>query len=410
MYDELVRLSHNFLQIKNSSYRRYLIQKNSFKNRFSIILGPRGVGKTTTIVQLLLDQVEGDLFDPRILYIQADHFQIGSTTLYEIAEQFQTLGGQWIAFDEIHKYPDWSKELKSICDTFPNLTIYASGSSALEIHHGSHDLSRRAINYKMQGLSFREHLELTFNIELPTLALEEVCSDHVRLASEIIEVTERQKKKIIPLFNTYVKAGFYPYFKELNDEALYLITLEQNLHTTLESDLTAIYPHLSGSSINKLRRLLTYISNSVPFQPNWKKIMDLLEIGDSRTLKSYFKHLEEASLVQSIGSASSKLKQLENSEKVYLDNPNLLHAISSKEPEKGTIRETFFLKTLSKDHQVTIPKRGDFLVDQELLFEVGGKNKTFDQIRGKTNSYLACDGIERGARNKIPLWLFGFLY
>lgn len=410
MLDELQKLSFHFLTIKNSSYKRYFIRNTNFNHRLSIIIGQRGVGKTTTLVQALLDYVEGDIFDNRILYVQADHFQMGLTSLYTIAEQFQAYGGKLIAIDEIHKYPDWSKELKSIYDTFPNLKILASGSSALEIHRGTHDLTRRAIVYRLSGLSFREYLELTFNMDLNVYSINEICSQHEKVTRKIVNDLEEKGEKILPAFQKYLRIGYFPYFDEIKDEALYLLTLEQNLHTTIESDLAAIYPQLTTASLQKIKKLLIYIANSVPFTPNWQKLMTVLEIGDSRTLKCYFEHLEDACLIRSLSKATEKFSQLEEPAKVFLNNSNQLFAISSSCPEVGTVRETYFLSVVAGIHRVKLPMQGDFLVDDQYLFEVGGKNKTARQLKQNHNGYLVCDGIEHGMGAKIPLWLFGFLY
>ena len=187
--------------------------------------------------------------------------------------------------------------------------------------------------------------------------------------------------------------------------------MEQNIHTTIESDIAAIFPKLTGNSIRKIKNLLSFITETVPFIPNWKKIMNVLEIGDERTLKSYFKHLEDAGLIKAISNASQKFSKLESPEKIYLDNPNQLYAISpSKVINKGTLRETFFISMVSLNHRITLPKKGDFLVNNQTFFEIEEKNKSFEQIKSLQNSYLICDEIEQGIGNKIPLWLFGFLY
>lgn len=410
MYEKIVEVSQQFLKVKYSPYKRYFIRTHKFSHRMSMILGQRGVGKTTTLIQLLLQETKGDRFDPRILYIQADHFALGSTSLYEIAEHFQMHGGKWLAIDEIHKYPNWSKELKSIYDTFVDLKLFVSGSSALQIYKGSHDLIRRSTSYLMQGLSFREYLELTHGLELPSYTLEELCQNHLKIADNIIHLIEESGLKVIPEFNKYLKIGYYPYYFEINDGDAYKITLEQNFHMTIESDLASIYPNLAGSSEKKIKQLLSFIANAVPFIPNWQKIMQILEIGDVRTLKTYFSHLEDACLINSVLKASDKLTKLESSGKIYLDNTNQLFAISSKEPEKGTVRETYFLTMLTQNHEVSLPINGDFLIDDHYLFEVGGKNKTFTQVKSIPHSYLALDDMEIGVGNKIPLWLFGFLY
>lgn len=412
MLDDLISLSRKFLSLKNNKYRRYLISSTNFnKSRISLILGQRGVGKTTTLVQSLLDNVDQDIFSNKILYIQADHFQMGNKTLYEIAEEFLALGGKWIAFDEIHKYSKWSKELKSIYDTFPQLQVIASGSSALEIHKGSHDLSRRVIKYYMYGMSFREYLGLVYDIHLPFYDLDTIIENHEKITFEIINSINKKDLKIIPLFKKYLRYGYYPYIQELKDENLYQITLEQNIHTTIESDLASIFPKLSNNSLKKMKELLIFISDSVPFIPNWSKILQILDIGDIRTLKSYFKHLEDAGLIKSICNSSSKLKKLEIEEKIYLQNPNQLYAISSsKDSEIGTVRETFFISMMSLNHQISLPKKGGFIINKKYVFEVGGKNKNFEQLKDIKNSFVAIDDIEIGVKRKIPLWLIGFLY
>lgn len=410
MFDELQQLSQSFLSIKDSSYRRYFIKSTPLDARFTILLGQRGIGKTTTLIQYLLDQSQQDQFSKKILYIQADHFLMGTTSLYDIAEQHTMLGGEIIGFDEVHKYTNWSQELKSIYDTFPKLKIIASGSSALEIHRGSHDLSRRAIIYKMYGLSFREYLELELNMNLPSYSLKSLLDNHVKISTKIINSINSCQKKIIPLFKNYLESGYYPYYREFTNKEHYAITLEQNIHTTLESDMVAINPELTGHTIKKIKQLLIAISSMVPFTPNWSNIRNILNVGDTRTIKKYFQYLEGAGLIQTMLTGSKKLNVLETPEKVYLDNPNQMHAICTITPNIGTIRETFFLDMLKVEHQIALPKKGDFLVEDSYVFEIGGRNKDNKQIKGIKNGYLACDDIEIGINNKIPLWLFGFLY
>lgn len=411
MLEELFRLSQNFIRLNSRDYIRYFLKSNPFKSRFSIVVGQRGVGKTTAIIQHILASYNKQIFTNKALYIQADHFLIGSRSLYEIAEQFYNLGGEMICFDEIHKYPTWSTELKSIYDTFPKLKIIASGSSALEIYKGSRDLSRRAVVYRMVGMSFREFIELALGINLKRAGLEEITKNHQRIAHEIIKSVEKKDRKILALFKDYLEHGYYPYFKEFKNKELYYITLEQNIHTTLESDLIAIYPSLSGNSIKKIKKLLSIIAGSVPFTPDLKRLKTMLDIGDERTLKNYLKYLEDAGIILTVSRSGRGLRELEKPEKIYLNNPNLTYAISGNAPANiGTIRETFFLSMTSATHKVSTPNKGDFLVDGRYIFEVGGKNKGFTQIRELKDSFLAVDGIELGVGNKIPLWVFGFLY
>jgi len=411
MIEELFSLSQNFIRINNRGYVRYFLRTYPLNNRFSIVVGQRGVGKTTAIIQHILSSYKNDIFTNSALYIQADHFLVGGRSLYEIAEQFYNLGGEMICFDEIHKYPDWSTELKSIYDTFPKLKIVASGSSALEIYKGSHDLSRRAVVYKMFGMSFREFIEIELGINLKSAGLEDIINNHQRIAENIITAVEKKGKKILALFKSYLEYGYYPYFREYKNRELFYLTLEQNIHTTLESDLIAIYPSLSGNSIKKIKKLLMIIASSVPFTPDLKKLKTMLDVGDERTLKTYLKYLEDAGTILTVSKGGRGLRELEKPEKIYLNNPNLIHAISSRMPlEIGNMRETFFLNMAETSHKVSSPAQGDFLVNGRYTFEIGGKNKDFSQIKDIKNSFLGVDNTEIGAGNKIPLWLFGFLY
>jgi len=411
MIEELFRLSQNFIRINNREYVRYFLRTYPLKNRFSIVVGQRGVGKTTAIIQHILSSYKNDIFTSSALYIQADHFLVGGHSLYEIAEQFYNLGGEMICFDEIHKYPNWSTELKSIYDTFPKLTIVASGSSALEIYKGSHDLSRRAVVYKMFGMSFREFIEIELGINLKSAGLEDIINNHQRIAAGITDAVEKKGKKILALFKSYLEYGYYPYFREYKNRELFYLTLEQNIHTTLESDLIAIYPSLSGNSIKKIKKLLMIIASSVPFTPDLKKLKTMLDVGDERTLKTYLKYLEDAGIILTVSKGGRGLRELEKPEKIYLNNPNLIHAISSRMPlETGNLRETFFLNMAETSHKVSSPAQGDFLVNGRYTFEIGGKNKDFSQIKDIKNSFLGVDNTEIGVGNKIPLWLFGFLY
>lgn len=410
MLDELYLLSQRYLDIKYKPYHRKSFQENFFDHSLSVLIGQRGIGKTTIIIQYLLSQVENDVLNNEVLYVPSDHFLLGKLSLYEIAEQFVQLGGKIIAFDEIHKYGEWSKELKSIYDTFPELKIIASGSSALEIYKGTHDLTRRAVVYHVQGLSFREYLELNLNDSFPVYRLEEILENHEKKVKDVLYIIEKHDRKILPLFNRYLQVGYYPYFLEVKNKSIYFITLEQSFHTVIESDLASIYPALTGNSIKKIKQLLTFIAEAVPFTPNWQKIKGMLEIGDERTLKTYFKYLEDAGLIHMIMKYSQKMNKLESPEKIYLNNTNQLYAISSKAHNIGTVRETFFLSMLSYNYDVSIPGIGDFMVDNKFVFEIGGKNKKFDQIKKEKQAYLVTDNVEMGFGNKIPLWLFGFLY
>ncbi len=406
MLEDFFKLSQNYIINYQQEYVRYFLKTESLSNRFSIISGQRGIGKTTAIIQYMQKQY-ADLYTTKALYIQADHFLLGNHSLYEIADEFVKMGGELLCIDEIHKYHNWSKELKSINDTFKHLKLLVSGSSALEIHKGSHDLSRRALVYKMKGMSLREFIEMKLGIELKSFGLSEILVKHQALAQSIMNELAKKNEKVLPLFKEYLEVGYYPYYFEYNNKEQFYMALEQNIHTTIESDLLAIYPSLTGNSIKKLKSLLKVISASVPFIPDMKKLKNIIGVGDERTLKNYLKYLEDTGLIKMLMKHSKGLASIEKPEKIYLDNSNLLFTAKA---DIGTVRETFFMNQLSKEHELIAPKNGDFLVDERLTFEVGGKNKSFKQIRDMQNSFVASDEIEGGFGNKIPLWLFGFLY
>jgi len=395
--------SKKFLLRNNLEYQRYFIKEDKIKHRLTIITGQRGVGKSTTIAQHMALHSELES-----LYVSMDSFLIGELSMYEIAETFEMQGGELLCFDEIHKYANWSQELKSIYDEFPRLQIIASGSSALEIDKGSHDLSRRGHQLRMYGMSFREYLELTLDTPLKGLSLDEILAQHETVAFDVVQQLEEVDQKVLPLFKQYLKTGYYPYSLTMEDEDIFFDLLKQNINVSLSSDLLFVYPGLDGNSIKKLKLLLSIIMQSVPFVPVIEKLKHTLEVGDGRTLKDYFIKLEDAGILKLLMKSSSKgLTKLEKPEKIYLDNSNLLYIT---EANVGTVRETFFLNILSTKHEVTYPKQGDFLVDNTYLFEIGGKNKGFSQIKDVPSSFVVADDIEIGHGSKIPLWLFGFLY
>ncbi len=409
LLNDLYLLSRRFLEIHNQPYQRLILQ-DFMRSRLGVLIGQRGVGKTTFLIQKLLEAANNNPLSTEIMYVPMDHFLIGKGSLYDIAESFYQMGGKLIAFDEIHQYPHWSKELKSIFDTFPNLAIIASGSSALEIRKGTHDLSRRAVISLMPGYSFREYLELQHQLTLPSFPLADLLKNHVEITHAILKLIDPNQLKILLEFKKYLQFGYYPYYRQFNDPGMYFITLEQNLHYALDSDLPTIYPALTGHSIRKIKQLMSFIADSVPFTANLSKLKNLLDIGDERTLKTYLHYLSDCSLIRLCMKASPKLRKLESPEKIYLDNPNQMHALCPMNPNPGTLRELFFLSMLSYQHTVTIPMQGDFMIDNQWTFEIGGRKKDSLQIQDLNHAFLGCDDIEHGISNKIPLWLFGFLY
>jgi len=406
---DLFELSARMVIQKNRNFKRYLLSEKPFGAGLTILLGQRGVGKTTLLVQHLIDCFETP-YSEKFLYVPMDHFIVGTRTMYDIAENFEKMGGKLICFDEIHKYRAWSKELKSIADSFPGLQVIASGSSILSIRRGSHDLSRRAVLRQLSPMSFREWLTVRGFGDYPAVSLPDLVSDHRALAGRIVQQLRETGTTVLAEFGRYLKTGYYPYAFEHEDAlADFLLTLEQSVHATIETDLPALFPSLTGASIQKIKQLLAIISGLVPFKPDMAGLKRSLQIGDERTLKTYLKHLEDAGIVRSVHRPGKTLNNLDKPEKLYLDNPNLMLALTGESGvDAGNMRETFLLGCFRSDN-VHAPACGDFQVGR-YIFEVGGKNKSFKQIANQSDSYLALDQLEIGMGNKIPLWLFGFLY
>lgn len=406
---ELYDLSNHFIDKLNRAHHRDFLVNDPFRTKMSILLGQGGVGKTTMIIQYLASQRKLKKEATEGMYLPVDHTLIGSRTLYEIAQEFHGLGGKLICFDEIHKYQNWSKDLNSIHDTFPDLQVIASGSASLKVQKGSHDLSRRALVRYLPGLSFREYIALKLNCVFQPVSFNSIITNHVKITSEILKEFEDKNMSVLSLFHDYLKRGYYPYFLQYKNYDDYLLALEQSIHVTIENDMLAIHPTLTGAAINKIRRLLTFIAQQVPFKPTLSKLTSALDISDERTLKTYLTYLEDAGVINVLSKSGKNLSRLAKPEKIFLNNTNQSHLFGKQCVDKGSLRETFFLNAVKLNHTVTYPEVGDFNVEG-IIFEVGGKKKTFDQIKSIRNSFLALDDIEVGFENVIPLWLFGFLY
>lgn len=361
------------------------------------IKGSRGVGKTT----LLLQYLKLRLNDKNALYISLDDLYFTENTFLDTADTFVKNGGTHILVDEVHHYENWAKELKNAYDRYPELKIIFTGSSMLRMESSRGDLSRRAVIYSMQGLSLREYILYTEKVEFPVFTLAQVLEDHRNLAE-----TVWTRVKPIRKFNEYLQFGYFPFASE--NVNTYHLRLKEIVNVVLEADLPYM-AEIDYSKIDKIKQLLYIISRSVPFKPNIIKLAERTGIARN-TLKNYLHYLEEAGLIHLLYSSARGISMLTKPEKIYLSNPNLLFALGSSLADKGNLRETFLINQLSAGHALHYPKQGDFIVDEKYLFEVGGKNKSPDQIRGIKNAYLALDEIESGTGNIIPLWLFGFLY
>lgn len=395
--ERLKSLSNDALRRVPTTFKRYLFDKINWDRQLIGISGARGSGKTVILLQYLKSIEKAS----EGLYVSLDDVYFSQNKLVYFAEEFAKFGGKYLMLDEVHKYPNWSQEIKNIYDSLPDLKIVFTSSSALEIHKGSHDLSRRAIMHNLAGLSFREFIELKHNVKFDTYILKEILEDNTEITLLI-----NNNVKPIPLFKEYLQEGYYPFF--LNTETDYLKQLVNVINLVVENDLPAIYK-IDFSSILKIKNLLYIISKIAPYKPNIEKLAK--QTNTSReTLLKYLFYLDKAQVLQCLGSDAAGINYLNKPEKIFLGNTNIAYAFSDNSADTGSIRETFFLNQLSINHTVTYPKQGDFMIDQKYLFEVGGKSKTQKQIAGIENAYIAADNIEYGFRNKIPLWLFGFMY
>ncbi len=392
----LFQKSNQILKLQNYKYKRYFYNTINFNDKMIGIFGSRGVGKTTAIIQYLNSL---DLPSNKKLYFSADSIITSSISLYDIADEFCKSGGEVLAIDEIHKYKDFEKELKEIYD-FLDLKVVFSGSSALQLEHKKADLSRRAVLYRVKGLSFREFLELKLDIKFQSYSLDEILKKHTDIASEIT-----LKIKPFEYFKEYLQYGYFPYYFE-NSET-YSIKLEETVNTVIESDLPIIF-NIEPQSIQKLKQLVNLICSSKPYELNITSLSKKIGINRN-TLYQYIHYLTMGNIFASLRAKTKGDNIFSKPQKLYLNNPNLSFSYCQSN-EVGTLREQFFLNMLSQKYDVSYPKKGDFLVDEKYTFEIGGKNKSFEQIKNIENSFVVADDIEIGFGNKIPLWLFGFLY
>ncbi len=354
------------------------------------------MGKTT-----LLLQIAHHFKQKKVLYVALDNLFFSSNSLYSLAERFYQLGGTLLLLDEVHKYPNWSREIKLIYDDFPQLKTIFTSSSILDIHKGESDLSRRAITYELKALSLREYLALSKDLLLPTYTLQEITKYHPDIALDIAQTI-----KPLEQFHAFLKTGAFPYYMGHTED--YYQQVLQTINLILEVDLQSVQ-NIDYQNITKIKRLLYILSLSVPFTPNISKLSE--QVGLARnTLIQVLHWLSKAHLIHIYYNAGRSISNLNKPDKIWLHNTNIAYALANHEPDIGNLRETFFLSQLAGLHEISLPKQGDFLIDTNYVFEIGGKNKTSKQIKTLENAFVVKDMIEVGALNQIPLWLFGFLY
>jgi len=396
MLNELREYQRNIFKKNNFTYKRYFHKEINLDKKLVGIVGARGVGKTTYLIQYLK---EIDLPFSQKLYISADTITISS--LFDVANAFYKEEGKVLIIDEIHKYKNFEIDLKKIYDLL-DLRVIFSGSIALNIDNSKADLSRRAIIYDVYGLSFREFIEISKDLELPKFTLEDILKNHVDIAYQLLE-----KFNLTLLFREYLKSGYYPFYFE--DKESYLLRLNETINTVIEVDIPSIFP-IEYESINNLKKLVRLVCSSHPYTPNIRELLVKMEMGDNyKGLYRFLDYLHKAKIFNILRVQTKGDAIFTKPEKIYLNNTNLHNAYCINH-NTGTLREVFVSSMLLGRHQLSIPKKGDLLVDKKYIFEIGGKSKTYKQIKDIANSFIVADDIEIGNKNKIPLWLFGFLY
>ena len=396
--DILKQKFYNKYALTQISNVRSFINSIDWSNRFIGIKGSRGIGKTTLILQYLkMNYKTGN----KVLYVSLDDLYFAENSLYSLADNFHKKGGELLAIDEVHRYSNWAIELKNIYDDMPNLKVIFTGSSLLHLQKAKADLSRRVVMYDMPGLSLREFLFFETGKTFKAYSLSEILDNHIEIAIEIIT-----QLKPLAYFDNYLNYGYYPFYKE-NIKSFHS-KLDSIVITVLEVDIPQ-FALIQTGNIIYLKKLLSIISNSVPFKPNLKSLSERTGIS-LNTMKIYLKLLNDADLLQMLYVQDKGINSLNKPEKIYLNNPNLMNNRGIENINLGNLRETFFYNQVKTNNIVNASKQSDFLVNNKYTFEIGGKNKKQKQIEGISNAYLVKDDIEIGSDNTIPLWLFGFMY
>jgi predicted AAA+ superfamily ATPase len=399
MLDNIRKLEKKILRGLSSKYKRYLYSQIDFSSQMIGVVGARGVGKTTLLLQYTKELKEQYLPN-KSLYFSYDYPTNIDVKLFELAEAFAKVGGEYLIIDEIHRYSNFSLDLKAIYDFYPKLKVIFTGSCATSIYNSQADLSRRVVLYQMYGLSYREFLEMKLSTTLPSYTLDEILQNS-------LEIVDSLEDKFLPLehFKEYLEKGYCPfYFKDKNN---YLQLLSAVINQTIDIDFVKLNL-VKPSFTNKLNRLLVIIAQSNPFELNITKLAANIEVSRN-TIYTYLQHLQNGGLLHIVVSAKKGISKLSKPEKLYLNNTNMFYALAN-DSKIGTIRETFFVSQLKQSYNIEVSSSGDFLVDAKYTFEVGGEGKSFKQIKDIDNSYLVIDTDDTQNPNKIPLWLFGFLY
>jgi uncharacterized protein len=396
--EELLELSEKLIAEVSLKFKRSLFNKIHWQDRLIGLKGARGVGKTTLLLQWLKEQ---KLSRRQKAYFSLDELYFTTHTLLEVGKEFYQQGGKILVLDEVHKYPTWSKEIKNLYDRYKDLKIIFTGSSIIDIFKQEADLSRRALIYELPGLSYREFLEFAHNLKLPIIALDQILSPETDFRNFFT-----QDFKPLQYFREYLRYGYYPFYLEYKET--FHQRIQQLIRIMVEYDMA----EMKGFDIRhakKMLQLLYIISQEVPYKPNINSLSNKTKIHRN-TISNYLFFLQDARLIYLLFSSKAGIVGLQKPEKLYLQNTNLLYALSEQDPSIGTVREVFFCSQLQFDHSVSYSTAVDFVVDGKYNFEIGGKNKDSKQIKNLENAWVVKDDLEYPASLALPLWLFGFLY
>lgn len=388
----LINYMKEQLELVSLAFKRYNYDKLPWEARLVGLMGPRGIGKSTLILQHIKSKSPEE--KAKSLYVSADHSYFTTSTLIETANQFVREGGEWLYIDEVHKYEGWSQELKQIYDSHPGLHVFFTGSSILDIIDGEADLSRRVILFDMQGLSFREYLEMFHGIKTPIRSLEDILNGKTEIEG---------LQHPIPLFNQYLREGYYPFSKE----GFFQQRLQQVIRLTMEVDIPQ-YANMSPATGKKLRRMLSIIASNVPYKPEATGLANEIKVSRN-DIPTYLLYMEKAGMIGQLRDETGGMRGLGKTEKVYLDNTNIIYALSGENANIGNVRETFFYNQTRLALDVTSSKVSDFSIGK-YTFEVGGAKKSHRQIKDVANSFIVRDDTEYANGDILPLWAFGLLY
>lgn len=378
-------------------FKRYLYDQINWSARIISIKGARGVGKTTMLLQHILENYE-DI--DKTLYASLDDLWFSTHSLIDLVDWSDQHGVQRLYLDEVHKYARWKGTLKNIYDSYPDMSIVYTSSSLLIMDNATVDLSRRQTAYTLYGMSFREFLAFENILHYPAIALEDLLQNHVRHAMQIV-----RNVKMASYFEAYLEHGYYPFYREVGED--FASRLREIVSVVIDSDLPAV-ENMTFETLQKVKKLVMIISERVPFEPKMSELWTQLVTNNELGLRMLYA-LDKAQIFALLTSKVKNYKFLYKPDKIFLGNTNLMHVLCPL-VNKGNERETLFCCQLQVNNDVKHPLKGDFLVNDKYLFEVGGRKKSFEQIADVPNSFLAVDDTEVGHGNRIPLWLFGFTY